>query len=147
MYKRQILTLAVKLRLATKAQVFKKFGRDIVITKDGKTIASFPNVSLANTGKFNTTRSDPMRRFEKLSRSTFRSMAVLDSPCQLCGSTENVEMHHVRAIRKSTHRIKHDYFTAMMSRMNRKQMPVCLLFFYKKKDECHIKIHGGNKDI
>ena len=132
-----VLTLAAKLRLKTKAQVFNKFGRDIVISKDGKTLASFPEVSLANTGKFNTSFSDPMRRFEKLSRATFRSMVVLDSTCQLCGSIKNVEMHHVRALRKSTHRIKHDYFTAMMSRMNRKQMPVCR--------ECHIKIHGGNK--
>lgn len=133
-----ILTLAAKLNLGTKAKVFKKFGSDITIRDaEGKVIASFPNVSLANTGKFNNTVSDPNRRLEKLSRATFRSLSVIDSPCTLCGSTTNVEMHHIKAIRHSSKAIKQDYFTAIMSRMNRKQMPVCR--------DCHIKIHGGNK--
>lgn len=133
-----ILTLAAKLNLGTKAKVFKKFGSDITIRDaEGKILASFPDVSLANTGKFNNSVSDPNRRWEKLSRATFRSLSVLDSPCTLCGSTTNVEMHHVKAIRHSSKAIKQDYFTAIMSRMNRKQMPVCR--------DCHIKIHGGNK--
>jgi hypothetical protein len=134
-----ILTLAAKLKLKTKAAVFRKFGTDINIIRNDKIVAFFPNVPLANTGIFNNKAIDPNKRLEKLSRATFRSCSVLDRPCTICQSTDNVEMHHVRAIRKTSEKIKHDYFTAMMSRMNRKQIPVCR--------DCHIKIHGGNKNL
>ena len=67
-------------------------------------------------------------------RATFRSQAVLDSSCTLCGSFEDVEMHHVRALKDVSKQPK-DFMSAMMSRMNRKQIPVCR--------PCHIRIHQG----
>lgn len=54
-----------------------------------------------------------------------RTIEVLGRPCLACESTSQVEMHHVRKLRSTTERIKKDYFTSLMSRMNRKQIPLC----------------------
>jgi hypothetical protein len=45
-------------------------------------------------------------------------------------------MHHVKHIRKEGQKVTG--FTKIMSRLNRKQVPVC--------QECHIKIHNGEYD-
>ena len=42
-------------------------------------------------------------------------------------------MHHVKHIRKGG--VKSSGFTALMSQLNRKQIPVC--------HSCHVKIHNG----
>jgi len=134
-----VLTLASKLKLKTAKRVFIKFGKDIFIRdSDNKIIASFPNVPLAKPNKFYTTQLseiNPMNRLEKLSKATFRSKSVLSNPCIVCGSFEKIEMHHVRKLRDSSRAIKMDYMTSMMSRMNRKQIPICR--------SCHIKYHKG----
>lgn len=133
-----VLTLASKLKLGTKAKVFKRFRKDIaILDANGKIQASIPNPSLANTFKFNINQdqTNPFYRIEKLGRATFRSLAVLDSPCMLCGSDVNVEMHHVRALKDGSKQPK-DFMTAMISRMNRKQIPVCR--------PCHNRIHNGS---
>jgi len=50
---------------------------------------------------------------------------------------ENLEMHHVKHIRKATEMIGKDYWTRVMS-TNRKQIPVCRT--------CHNQIHKGEYD-
>ena len=126
-----VLTLAAKLKLGTKAKVFKRFGKDIaILDSNGKTLASMPNPSLANTFKFST-----LTLLFDLKNLDGRSQAVLDSPCTLCGTEIDVEMHHVRAIKDVSKQPK-DFMTAMMSRMNRKQIPVCR--------PCHNRIHNGS---
>jgi group II intron reverse transcriptase/maturase len=138
-----VLTLASKLKLKTAKRVFAKFGKDILIKdKNGKKIASFPDVPLAKPNTFHITKFtdvNPLARLEKLAKSTFRSRAILDSTCTACGTAENIEMHHVRKLRDSSRAIKMDYMTRMMSRMNRKQIPIC--------KSCHIKYHRGERVI
>jgi hypothetical protein len=135
--------LASKLKLKTAKRVFRKYGRDILIKDEkNKVIASFPDVSLAKPKKFyisEITKINPIARLDKLARSTFRSIAVLDSVCTVCKNPENIEMHHVRKLRDSSRAIKMDYMTSMMSRMNRKQIPICR--------SCHIKYHRGEITI
>jgi 5-methylcytosine-specific restriction endonuclease McrA len=58
--------------------------------------------------------------------------------CVNCGSTENIEIHHVRALRKRGAVINKDYISVMMSRINRKQISLCV--------DCHKKIHQGKYD-
>jgi group II intron reverse transcriptase/maturase len=134
-----VLTLASKLGLRTAKRVFTKYGKDIKIRdKNNKVIASFPDVPLAKPKKFyitDFTNLNPFARLEKLAKSTFRSRAVLDSACTVCKTTEQIEMHHVRKLRDTSKAIKNDYMTSMMSRMNRKQIPICR--------SCHIKYHKG----
>lgn len=136
-----ILTLATKLKLYTARRVFKKYGKDIEIKDSkGKVLASFPNVSLAKPKTFHTTKVtdlNPFNRLERLSKAKFRTKSALGRACLACGTLENIEMHHVRKIRDSSRAIKKDYLTSMMSRMNRKQIPLCR--------PCHIKYHRGEK--
>lgn len=53
--------------------------------------------------------------------------------CLICGEEENIEMHHVKHLKKDGP--KGNSFTSIMSQLNRKQIPVCR--------ECHHKIHEG----
>jgi hypothetical protein len=66
-----------------------------------------------------------------------RTTSKLGYPCLICGSNEQVEMHHVRHIRKMGN-AKPTGFTAVMRALNRKQVPVCGV--------CHCKIHSGDYD-
>ena len=47
------------------------------------------------------------------------------NPCVICGSTTDVEMHHVRKIRDLKNpSSKLDFFTRQMAAINRKQVPL-----------------------
>lgn len=130
-----VLTLASKLKLKTKSKVFKRFGKDLTIKDNNdKVLAMMPNPSLANKLTFNVNMTNPFVRLEKLGRASFRTRDVLNNPCTVCGTFDDVEMHHVRAIKDLTKNPK-DYMKAIMSRMNRKQIPVCR--------PCHVRIHQG----
>jgi hypothetical protein len=59
-------------------------------------------------------------------------------PCALCVATEDVEMHHLRHVRKREYALIPDELTyeKMMALRNRKQIPICRT--------CHRStIHGG----
>jgi group II intron reverse transcriptase/maturase len=66
-----------------------------------------------------------------------RTRSKLGFPCLICGAEQDVEMHHVRHIRKMGEK-KPTGFTAVMRALNRKQVPVCA--------SCHAKIHQGKYD-
>lgn len=77
---------------------------------------------------------------ERINWVKWRTVANLSLPCSICGSFDNVEMHHVRHIRKSNY---HDIpetrtWEKMMSLRNRKQIPLCA--------EHHRIIHSGKYD-
>jgi group II intron reverse transcriptase/maturase len=133
-----MLTLVSKHKLRTKKQGFKKYGKDIEIRKDDKLIASFPNEKFANKKIFHDNYISPFTRLDRLAKAYFRTTTRLDSQCIVCNNTENLEMHHVKHIRKATEKIVKDHWTRLMSHMNRKQVPVCR--------KCHDKIHQGIYD-
>lgn len=66
-----------------------------------------------------------------------RTEASLDTPCSVCGSSEDVEMHHIRAIRKQAYTMIPQNMTwkQVLALRNRKQLPVCKC--------CHDDIHRG----
>jgi group II intron reverse transcriptase/maturase len=64
------------------------------------------------------------------------SRSLLSEACCICGSCDNVQMHHVRHIRTINKHL--DPFTRKMAAINRKQIPVC--------SDCHVKIHAGEYD-
>jgi hypothetical protein len=66
-----------------------------------------------------------------------RTRAKLGKPCCICNASEQVEMHHVRHIRKTGGK-KPVGFNAILQALNRKQVPVCTA--------CHRKIHQGTYD-
>ena len=56
------------------------------------------------------------------------------APCAICGSTEDVQMHHVRAL-KDIEKSKNAIHRHMIA-IERKQIPVCR--------KHHLELHGGN---
>jgi hypothetical protein len=66
-----------------------------------------------------------------------RTRSKLGLPCVICGDEENIQMHHVRHIRKMSEKQARG-FTRVMMALNRKQLPVC--------ERCHKQIHKGSYD-
>jgi predicted HNH restriction endonuclease len=54
----------------------------------------------------------------------------------ICGAEGEIQMHHVKHLRKEND--KTTSFQSIMSKLNRKQIPVCT--------SCHHKIHVGKYD-
>lgn len=59
--------------------------------------------------------------FNPMYKINWRTLRNLNCACCICGSIENIEMHHVNAIRKG----KVEGFTQVMKQLNRKQIPLC----------------------
>lgn len=58
-------------------------------------------------------------------------------PCTLCGEEENVEMHHIKYIRKTPYSKIKKPWQQLMALRNRRQIPVCI--------NCHRSIiHTGD---
>jgi nicotine oxidoreductase len=56
-----------------------------------------------------------------------------DFPCAVCGSSTNVEMHHIKHIK--TINLKLSKFDQAVASVNRKQVPLCR--------PCHLDVHNG----
>lgn len=127
-------TLARKLNLASRAAVFKVFGYDLT-TKDGKPMKLKTLPSMVKTRKFNvsTNYSDPMA----ILKWKVETLSTLENECRICGLEEDIEMHHVKHLKKGISP-NQKAFTKLMATLNRKQIPVC--------KECHLKIHKGVYD-
>ena len=63
---------------------------------------------------------------------------LLAEKCELCGSTENIEVHHIRKLAdlKKKGQAEVPKWVQIMSARKRKTLVVCR--------ECHVAIHNGN---
>ena len=64
-----------------------------------------------------------------------RTKILTATNCIICESQDNLEVHHLKALRKDGVNLQDKYFRAVMQRMNRKQIAVCR--------KCHQDIHNG----
>jgi group II intron reverse transcriptase/maturase len=138
-------TLARKHKITVK-QVFKRFGKDLSISiegKDGKKdrqVSFYQNQDWAKNREAFQKGSHP--DIDQLHTSiTMRTRSKLGQPCCICGVTgedARMVMHHVRHIRKLSRRREPAGFNHILRKLNRKQIPVC--------EACHRKIHRGNYD-
>lgn len=62
------------------------------------------------------------------------TISHLGMVCASCGSTSNIEMHHLKHIKTINSKLK--AFDKMMAEINRKQVPLCRT--------CHLDVHKGN---
>ena len=112
--------------------MFQKYGKTLkIIKKMGKKKyeVSLPlPKTLVRINKFNTKVGTPFKLFNY----SLRSKLILDQPCSVCGSLEDIEMHHRKPLKKGT---TDNTLKGVKSNMRRKQIPVCR--------ECHMRIHGG----
>uniref|UniRef100_UPI00237ABB70 hypothetical protein n=1 Tax=Schizosaccharomyces osmophilus TaxID=2545709 RepID=UPI00237ABB70 len=143
-----VLTLASKLKLKTKKKVINKLGYSLTTYKtvDNKKVKdvefnpkSFDQIKrIAEHKDFKniTSINDPFEFINSMIYRLPRSKAILESPCFICNSKVDVEMHHVKHLRKINKNNGADYLTRRMINMNRKQIPLC--------QSCHSKVHSGN---
>ncbi|MBV7328558.1 RNA-dependent DNA polymerase [Chloroflexi bacterium TSY] len=137
-YARYILQYSLAKTIAHKerssvSKVFRKYGKNLTFTKpNGRDIHFF---------------NQPLKQAKKVKQSlaSLASLPVwwprktrsrLLDHCAICNSPENIEMHHVRHIRKRNQPLRG--FTFYLAAINRKQIPVC--------KQCHRDIHKGKYD-
>lgn len=75
---------------------------------------------------------------DSISWVSLRTQASFAMPCANCGTTENVQQHHIRHIRKTAYELisKDLPYKQILALRNRKQIPLCF--------NCHIKVvHAG----
>jgi hypothetical protein len=132
-------TMAHKFRITMKA-VFRKHGRNLRFcwtTSDGRTRETRFRENTDWSTKLDAFMTNPPN-IDLLSwQWALRTRSKMGFPCLICGGYENVEMHHVRHIRKMGAK-RPTGFTAVMRALNRKQVPVC--------EKCHDGIHRGDYD-
>jgi group II intron reverse transcriptase/maturase len=128
-------TLAAK-RKATTSRVISEKDIKVTVTRNGKerTVTFYQN-SNWETRRDAFTDSPTVDLVRMNVR--MRTRSKLGLPCCICGDPQNVQMHHVRHIRKMSEKQKQG-FTKVMSMLNRKQLPVCV--------RCHRQIHEGKYD-
>lgn len=128
------LTLGRKLKLGSRKKVFKKFGGCLKDPKSGL-ILNIPENFRKNVSNYNISASrenDPL----KVVKWSVRTQHLMQGPCVCCGTTENIQIHHVKKLSrldKSKSRL-----SIIMATLSRKQVPVCR--------KCHEDIHSGRYD-
>jgi hypothetical protein len=125
-------TLAHKERISM-YKVFRKYGKDIAFTKPNGRIVHFFNQPLKQVKKAKNGPTVVDTQPLEWPRKT--RTRLLDN-CAICGNDSQVEMHHVRHIRKRGQHVQG--FTLYLAAINRKQIPVC--------KQCHRDIHNGKYD-
>jgi hypothetical protein len=118
-------TLALKYKLRHASKVYRKFGSKLKST-DGSAELFIPTTFKA-IKKFSCSVPIPddvilSNWNNKLTKSNLFKL------CIICGSSNQIEMHHVRKVKdlKSKARGKNtDFFTMQMAAINRKQIPLC----------------------
>jgi 5-methylcytosine-specific restriction endonuclease McrA len=129
-----------KLKLSSRAQVFKKFGKELIVVKEDKEklvkeIKFNYYKSLKRLEKFNTRKKDnadiglPYYTFDY----AIRSKKLKNAKCVICGVTSNIEMHHRRPLKSSK---TDNTLKGVVKNLTRKQIPLCR--------ECHMKVHAGS---
>ena len=127
------LTLARKMKIRALGRVFEKLGKSLAYeTKDekGEETASVGILQLKDltpgnlATKRNRTEEDPFSTLRKNWNAKLTRSSLFEG-CIICGSKDNVEMHHVRKIKGIRNKRDVDFFTKQMAIINRKQIPLC----------------------
>lgn len=126
-------TLMNKLKLNSRRQVFKKYGKTIQVQNDEGKLVAFKLVkNLPRIEKFsNSVLSSGFETFKY----SLRTKSVFDKSCKICGTKRNVEMHHRRPLKahKTDNTLK-----GIQINQSRKQIPLCI--------SCHQRVHNGLYD-
>jgi retron-type reverse transcriptase len=125
------LTLARKFKLKTMKKTFDKFGFDLIDPDTG----IFLNIPDNFTGKYNYTAKhhaifeNPIEVAKKILKTTWAGKLTkgLPSVCSLCGTSEKVEMHHLRKAADVRNKIRTGNITwaQWKGAVARKQIPLC----------------------
>jgi group II intron reverse transcriptase/maturase len=141
-------TLAAKLRISV-PEVYRRYrveilgedgqrrtGFEVQVPRDGKPplIAHWGGISLAwSIDATLDDRNVPVR----FANTTEIVQRLLADTCELCGSRDRIQVHHIRALKSLKRKGRSDkplWMTVMAAR-RRKTLVVC--------HQCHVDIHGG----
>jgi len=132
------LTLARKFKLKTLAKTFKKFGRDLNFeNKKGKKYKIFrPNNlrMLPMNERFRVNENNNIDKILSQTWSNSLTRSQFDEPCAICGTLENIEIHHLRSVKDV--RVKTRTYAQWTGGFLRKSIPLCR--------EHHLQLHAGN---
>jgi len=131
-------TIMNKLKLSSRAKVFKKFGKELVVVKADKKklikeVKFNYQTTLKRLEKFNTGKKNdkniglPYFVFDY----ALRTRKLRNAQCSICGATSNIEMHHRRPLKAS---VTDNTLKGIVKNLTRKQIPLC--------KECHFKVHA-----
>jgi group II intron reverse transcriptase/maturase len=131
------LTLARKYKLKTLAKTFKKFGRDLeFVNKLGKKYKIFRPDNLRMLSMKERFRVNETSDIDKLLSQTWSNSLTLsqfDEPCVICGTLDNIEMHHIKSVKNV--RVKTRSYAQWIGAFHRKSIPLC--------KEHHNLLHAG----
>jgi len=132
------LTLARKFKLKTLAKTFKKFGRDLsFVNKKGKEYRIFRPDNLRMlpmNERFKINENNNIDELLNQTRTNSLTRSQFDEPCAICGTLDNIEIHHLRSVKDV--RVKTRTYAQWTGGFLRKSIPLC-------KDH-HVQLHAGN---
>ena len=117
-----------KMKLNSRRQVFKRYGNNLKV-EDNISLKLERNLPRLN--KFAASNKQP---FETLNYS-IRGHKLMQAECTICGSNEEVEMHHRRPLKR---KITDNTLKGIKVNLSRKQIPLCRT--------CHMNVHKGKYD-
>ena len=141
-------TLAAKLRISVPA-VYRRYhakilgedgtyraGLEVRVARDGKPplIARWGGISLA--WSIDATLDDRVVPF-RFANTTEIVQRLLAERCELCGSQDRIQVHHIRALKdlKRNGRADKPLWVTVMAARRRKTLVLC--------HACHVDVHGG----
>jgi len=131
------LTLARKYKLKSLAKTFKRFGRDLkFINEKGKEYKIFRPDNLRmlpENERFRVNENTNIDQLLSQSWSNSLTLTQFDEPCAICGTLDNIEIHHMRTVKDV--RVKTRTYTQWVGAFRRKSMPLC--------KEHHHLLHAG----
>jgi len=131
------LTLARKYKLKSLAKTFKKFGRDLkFVNDDGKEYKIFrpDNLRMLPENKrFRVNENTNIDQLLNQSWSNSLTRTQFDEPCAICGTLDNIEIHHIRSVKNV--RVKTRTHTQWAGAFSRKSIPLCKIH--------HNMLHAG----
>ena len=131
------LTLARKFKLKSLKKVFSKFGRDLkFVNERGKKYTIFQPDDLRMlpmNKRFNSKMNENVDELLRQTWSSSLTRSQFDEPCAICGTLENIEIHHIRSVKNV--RVKTRTYTQWIRGFQRKTIPLC--------KEHHMMYHSG----
>jgi group II intron reverse transcriptase/maturase len=130
------LTLARKFKLKSLKKAFSNFGKDLkFVNEKGKKYSIFrPNNlrMLPIDKRFNTKMNKNIDELLRQTWSNSLTRSQFDEACAICGTTENLEIHHIRSVKNV--RVKTRTYAQWIGGFERKTIPLC--------KEHHINYHS-----
>lgn len=132
------LTLARKYKLKTIRKAFSKFGRNLRFVDDNKKeykIYRPKNLKmLPMNERFDDTKMYEIDKILNKSWSGSLTLSQFDEPCTLCGTLDNIEIHHIRSVKNI--RMQNRSYEQWVGSFYRKSIPLCRVH--------HMQLHAGN---